>query len=145
MFSVGEARRRAGVASGPAAFDGRSGRWVLVDPVRRRTFLVPADPAGEVPSLPGDARYLVETQGDGGSVSVWHIAASEAEGERFLERARAGGLESEFSVSERGYENRSFVILTVAPADLSALARLLDEAGARLEGGEIKRAAAPGP
>ena len=133
-FDLPEARTRANLSAGPVGYDPPSARWILVDPQGPDTLLVSAPEPVE--KLPGDwLDALIALNAAPVVQLTWETSAQSEIDELCVALAQAGIEASVYT--HKGQASPARLLVTLSRANISELARVMREAGARLDGLQI--------
>ena len=133
-FDIEQARKRAGITEGTFGYDIQTNRWILVDPEQRRTLVVGT--TGEPVELPGDWLKALLTLNAVATVQISWRAGSVIEANRTRARLEQAGIEN-LPFKHKGYISSTTLLVTMTHSNVSVLAQLICETGARLESFQV--------
>lgn len=130
-FDADQARARTGIAAGPYGYDNKGGRWILVDKQARRTSSIGS--SGEAETMPGQWLDLLIALNSAPAATISWDTGVVPLTDSVRARLLAAGVAPQ-PFAHKNYSSPMNVLLTIDHAQVTELARLLDEIGARLEG-----------
>lgn len=130
-FDLPRARKKARITSGPVGYDTKEGRWILVDPRRPRTLVVPN--RGPVVSLPGDWLIKLLELNESNQAHVYWSGRTVKETESLKRDLDRLGIQASFFVF-KGSRSSTRLNIWFNRKQVLALARFMKRKGAWMKG-----------